>query len=84
MNEHAHNSFPAVATACRELAHRASNGISVRLCWHPREDEVYVHVVDERADEELFFNPPKREALSAFYHPYAVARDALSDRKIAA
>lgn len=63
-----------VPGGARELAYRESDGISVRLSWHPREDEVFVHVRDERDTEEFVLNPPKRDALFAFYHPYAARR----------
>jgi hypothetical protein len=65
---------PGVPDGAHELAYRESDGISVRLSWHPREDEVFVHVRNERDNEEFVLNPPKRDALFAFYHPYVARR----------
>ena len=79
-----HRATHDVPDGAHELAYRESHGISVRLSWDPREDEVFVHVRNERANEEFVLNPPKREALSAFYHPYAVARGVLQTGRIAA
>jgi hypothetical protein len=56
----------------RELASRSSDGISVDLYWLPDEDEVRVHVSDERTGDEFVLEPPKQSALAAFYHPYAL------------
>lgn len=67
-----------------ELAYRESDGISVRLSWDPREDEVFVHVRNERDDEEFVLNPSKRDALFAFYHPYVAAGRLPETRRIAA
>jgi hypothetical protein len=67
----------------RELAYRESDGIAVRLSWHPREDEVFVHVRNERDNEAFVLNPPKGDALFAFYHPYA-ARSVPETGRIAA
>jgi hypothetical protein len=56
----------------RELAHRSSNGIDVRLYWNPTDDGVTVTVVDTLgAAFELDVAP--QHALDAFYHPYAYA-----------
>jgi hypothetical protein len=57
----------------RELACRESDGIAVRLYWDSLENEVYVTVSDIRGGEDFVLNPPKQDALSAFYHPYASA-----------
>jgi hypothetical protein len=56
----------------RELAFRESDRISVRLYWDSLENEVFVSVRDDRNGDDFVLNPPKHEALSAFYHPYAV------------
>ena len=56
----------------RELAFRESDGISVRLYWDSRENEVFVSVRDDRNGDDFVLNPPKHEALSAFHHPYAI------------
>jgi hypothetical protein len=73
-----------VPTGVQELAYRESDGISVRLSWDPREDEVFVHVRNGRDNEEFVLNPPKHDALFAFYHPYAAARRVLEGGRIAA
>jgi hypothetical protein len=58
--------------ACRELASRQADGISVRLYWRPRSDDVIVRVSDGKTGDEFTIEPPKRSALTAFYHPYAM------------
>jgi len=59
--------------ARRELAHRASNGIDVRLYWSPRDNSVTVAVHDSvGASFELAADPAR--ALDVFEHPYAYAR----------
>jgi hypothetical protein len=73
-----------VPDGAHELAYRESDGISVRLSWHPSDDEVFVHVTNERDNEEFVLNPPKHDALFAFYHPYAAARRVPETGKIAA
>jgi hypothetical protein len=57
----------------RELASRHSDGISVMLLWHPREDQVTVSVADAKTGE-IFELPVERErAMDAFHHPFAYA-----------
>jgi hypothetical protein len=73
-----------VPSGAHELAYRESDGISVRLSWHPGEDEIFVHVRNERDDEEFVLNPPKRDALFAFHHPYAAGRRVPKTGRIAA
>ena len=63
----------------RELASRHSAGMTVGLYWQPDRDEVFVQVSDDQTGETFVLEPPKREALSAFYHPYALlAREGVS------
>jgi hypothetical protein len=57
----------------RELAARESNGVSVRLLWHPRENAVTVSVEDRRHDECFDLAVAPEHALDVFYHPYAYA-----------
>jgi hypothetical protein len=57
--------------AWRGLASRQADGISVQLYWRPRCD-VIVRVTDGKTGDEFTFEPPKRSALTAFYHPYAM------------
>jgi hypothetical protein len=73
-----------VPDGAQELAYRKSDGITVRLSWRPGEDEIFVHVRNERDDEEFVLNPPKHDALFAFYHPYAAARRIPEPARIAA
>jgi hypothetical protein len=73
-----------VPDGAQELAYRESDGITVRLSWRPREDEVFVHVRNDRDGEEFVLNPPKHDALFAFYHPYAAARRIPEPGRIAA
>jgi hypothetical protein len=60
--------------AWRELAARRAGGTVVRLYWRPREDDVFVYVEDEQSGDEFVLEPPRRDALAAFYHPYALRR----------
>jgi hypothetical protein len=58
----------------RELDSRTSDGIHVRLLWHPEDDQVSVAVNDTKTGEA--FELPIHEgepALDAFHHPYAYA-----------
>ena len=59
--------------AVRELAFRESDGLSVRLLWHPREDAVTVAVQDVRTDHRFELPVDRQRALEAFYHPFAYA-----------
>jgi hypothetical protein len=56
----------------RELASRHAAGITVGLYWQPDGDEIFVEVTDEQTGEIFVLEPAKGEALSAFYHPYAL------------
>ena len=56
----------------RELASRQSAGITVGLYWHPDGDEIFVEVADEQTGEIFVLEPPNSQALTAFYHPYAL------------
>jgi hypothetical protein len=58
----------------RELDSRLSDGIQVRLLWHPRDSHVSVTVHDSKTGEA--FELPVREgerASDVFHHPYAYA-----------
>jgi hypothetical protein len=57
----------------RELASRTSDGISVQLLWHPREDHVTVSVADSRTGEIFELGVARDRALDAFHHPFAYA-----------
>jgi len=56
----------------RELAHRASNGIDVRLLWNQADNMVTVAVSDDLG-ESFELRVASHEALDAFHHPYAYA-----------
>jgi hypothetical protein len=56
----------------RELAHRASNGIDVRLLWNRADNTVAVSVTDDLG-ESFELRVGSHEALDAFHHPYAYA-----------
>ncbi len=58
----------------RELDHRHSDGIDVRLLWHPHEDRVRVDVSDSKTGE-AFTVPvrPGQRAYDVFHHPFAYA-----------
>ena len=60
-------------TRTRELAARDSDGLSVRLLWHPHENAVTVSVEDSRAGDRFQLTVAPDRALDAFYHPYAHA-----------
>jgi hypothetical protein len=57
----------------RELASRESDGLAVRLVWHPSEDAVTVSVTDSRTGDRFKLAVDRKRALDAFYHPFAYA-----------
>jgi hypothetical protein len=57
----------------RELDRRASDGIDVRLLWHPQTNSVALAVHDELTGHDLVFEVDPAEAVRAFQHPYAYA-----------
>jgi hypothetical protein len=62
------------STLMRELDHRSSNGIDVRLMWCERDGRVHVAVTDNKTGEA--FTVEVREGESAaniFQHPFAYA-----------
>ena len=61
------------ATSTRELAARESDGISVRLLWHPRANAVTVAVEDAHGGDCFHLPIAADRALDAFYHPFAYA-----------
>ena len=54
----------------RELAHRSSSGIDVRLLWNPLTDSLVVDVRDIAGPAFRLSTAPE-QALDAFNHPYA-------------
>jgi hypothetical protein len=57
----------------RELAARESDGINVRLLWHPVENALTLSVEDSRAGGCFRLAVAPDRALDAFYHPFAYA-----------
>lgn len=57
-------------TAVRELDHRSSDGIEVRLLWNARTNHVSVAVKDTRTEASFELPVHAGDALDAFYHPY--------------
>jgi hypothetical protein len=57
----------------RELAHRAANGIHVRMFWSKPANRVTIEAYDSRADEMIEFEVEPDAALEAFNHPYGYA-----------
>jgi hypothetical protein len=60
-------------SAARELDRRTSEGIDVRLLWHPAKERVLIVVEDTRGGESFEFEVDGASALDAFRHPYAYA-----------
>lgn len=58
----------------RELDHRVSDGIDVRLLWRVDDDRLLVAVSDGRTGDAFSFEVRDGErALDVFHHPYAYA-----------
>lgn len=66
------NNRPSIEALPRELDSRSSDGIEVRLLWHPQDSRVSVSVNDTKTGEsfELQVRHGDR-ALDVFHHPYA-------------
>jgi len=68
-----HDSMPA---SPRELDSRVSDGIQVRLLWHPADDHVSVAVHDGKTGEAFELAVGEGEhPRDVFHHPYAYAAD---------
>jgi alkanesulfonate monooxygenase SsuD/methylene tetrahydromethanopterin reductase-like flavin-dependent oxidoreductase (luciferase family) len=63
----------AATPETRELAARETDGIHVRLLWHPDDNAVTVSVEDARAGDRFQLAVAPDRALDAFYHPFAYA-----------
>jgi hypothetical protein len=62
------------STHTRELDHRVTDGIDVRLVWHAHDDSLHVEVADARTGDAFTVTVAERHrALSVFHHPYAYA-----------
>jgi hypothetical protein len=58
----------------RELDHRTSDGIDVRLLWNQHENRVYVTVNDAKTEEAFTIEVRESErAMDVFQHPFAYA-----------
>jgi hypothetical protein len=63
-------------TTLRELDHRVSDGIDVRLLWRPEDDRALVAVSDAKTGESFTVEVGENQrALEVFHHPYAYAPD---------
>jgi hypothetical protein len=65
-----------VVTAAHHFAHRETGGIVVDLFWNrgDSEDEFRVEVEDRREGVRFVLRPATgRDAIQAFYHPFAAA-----------
>ena len=60
-------------SAIRELDHRRSDGIDVRLLWNQVDGRLAVAVFDEETGEAFEIEAERHEALDAFRHPYSYA-----------
>ena len=58
-------------TTLRELNRRTRDGIDVSLLWDPGTNVVSVEVTDTRQGGSFEFGVEPRDALEAFWHPYA-------------
>ena len=65
----------------RELDHRVSDGIDVRLLWRPEDDRALVAVSDAKTGESFTLEVGAgQRALDVFHHPYAYAPEAPATR----
>ncbi len=74
----------AADSEARELDHRESDGIDVKLLWSARTDQVWVAVRDERAGTSFRLEVEPGDALTAFRHPYAYVAAEDADHAVAA
>ena len=69
------------------FGHRENDGIVVDLFWDRgnQANEFRVEVVDRRQGSSFVLHPMTgREAVRAFYHPFAAANAALNGKRLAA
>jgi hypothetical protein len=58
----------------RELDHRVSDGIDVRLLWRPYDDRVLVAVSDTKTGDAFAIEVGgDQRAMDVFHHPFAYA-----------
>jgi hypothetical protein len=64
----------ATTALTRELDHRVSDGIDVRMLWRRHDDRVLVAVSDRRTGEAFSIEVADGErAVDVFQHPFAYA-----------
>ena len=64
----------SIASEARELNSRTSDGIQVRLLWHPLDGRVSVSVNDTKTGEAFELEVRHgQQALDIYHHPYAYA-----------
>ena len=68
----------------KELDHRTSNGLDVRLLWRSATNEVFIQVNDERTADAFTLAVAPDEALDAFTHPYAYAHGGVGSELVPA
>lgn len=68
----------------KELAHRASEGIDVSLCWNELTNRITVKVYDARSNEGFELEVDGGRALDAYRHPFAYATAGQKRKKIVA
>jgi len=73
---------PTTTNAEKELAHRASDGIDVSLCWNEQTNRVTVKVYDARFDEAFEVEVDGHNALDAYRHPFAYAPAQTGNRRL--
>jgi hypothetical protein len=61
----------SAAALDRELAHRIGSGLEVTLLWETEDDGTSIEITHAASGETLRFAVPPRDALDAFYHPFA-------------
>jgi hypothetical protein len=70
----AHPEEPTALVGTRELDARITDGIDVRLLWHPESDRLSVAVKDTKTGEAFELPIDRGEsALDVFHHPFAYA-----------
>ena len=74
MNTHSNHTL-------RELDHRVSDGIDVRLFWRPSDDRTIVSVSDAKTGGSFSIEVRADQSpVDVFHHPFAYAPDALLTR----
>ncbi|HEY1590749.1 MAG TPA: hypothetical protein VGF81_03085 [Solirubrobacteraceae bacterium] len=63
----------ATDTDIRELDHRTTDGIEVKLLWSAESDRIWIDVQDNRAGRSFELEVDPGDALEAFRHPFAFA-----------